>query len=386
MRRPHPHSIRWAVPAAAFAAIVALATVPGLVSSAGASVPNLPPLTPAELLAKAQTARVEAFSGTVTLRNDLGIPDLSGLGGGSSGSLTSLLAGTHEARVAVSGADHVRIALPEPLAETGWILSGDDLWSWDSDSQRAVHVSLADAGASHDSHDPDQHHGARPERPAATPDQLAQDLLDAVTPSTDVSVRSPRYVAGRAAYELALAPKSASSTIGEITMSVDADTGLPLDVAITPAGGPSPAFELGFTSVSFDTPPASTFEFSAPPGATVVEASDPAAVASPGVADRHLRHGSNVQAPRQDRQAPATAKPDIRTVGEAWETVVVVSGAQVPPELVRLVAGAQRVDNGGVGGRLVTTKIINAVLLDDGRILVGAVTPDALLAAATSAH
>lgn len=371
MRRPRHNAIRWAVPVACFAAVIALATLPGALSSAGASVPDLPTLTPAELLAKAQSADVEALSGTVVLRNDLGLPDLSGLGGGSADAVTALLAGSHEARIAVSGPDRVRVALPGSLVETNWILSGDDLWSWDSESQRVVHVSLAGADTGHPQH---------PDRPDANPADLAQRILDAVTPSTDVAVRSPRYVAGRAAYELALVPKSGVSTVGAVAISVDAETGLPLDVAITPAGAGSPAFELGFTAVSFETPPDSTFAFTPPPGATVVEATDPAAVASPGTESYHRRHGGD-RSPAPAETQPQPQKPTVDVVGAAWDSVAVVSGANLPPEVAKLFDAAPHVGSGATGGRLLTTKLVNAVLLDDGRIAVGAVTPDALLAA-----
>lgn len=374
MSHSRSKAIRWAVPAACLAAIIVLAALPGALAGAGASTPDLPELTPAELIAKAQSAHVDVLSGTVQLDNALGLPDLGGLGGGSADAITALLAGTHTARIAVSGPDHVRIALPTPLAETNWILSGDDVWSWDSQSQRVVHVSLAATGGDH----PD-----RGNRPDANPTALAQQLLDAVTPSTDVSVRTPRYVAGRAAYELALVPRAGASTVGEVTVAVDAETGVPLDVRITASGAASPAFELGFTSVSFETPPASTFEFTPPDGSTVVEAPDASALASPGTESyHHRRHHVDTTGTTATGPAP---QPAVHVVGAAWDSVAVVSGASLPPEISKLFTAAPRVESGGVGGRLVSTKLVNAVLLDDGRIAVGAVTSDALLAAVTPA-
>lgn len=374
MRSTRPRAVRWVVPAACLAAIVALAVVPGTISGWAASAPDLPELTPLELLTKVQSSQVDTLSGTVQLRNDLGLPDLGGLGGGGGAdAVTALLAGTHEARIAISGADHVRIALPDALAETNWILAGDDVWSWDSESQRVVHVSLA--GAADD-------HPRRPDRPDANPADLAQRLLDAVTPSTDVSVRAPRYVAGRAVYELALVPRSGASTVGEVAVAVDAETGLALDVRITASGAASPAFELGFTSVSFEAPPASTFEFTPPAGATVVEAPDASALASPGTESYHRRHHTDATAAADAAPAP---EPTVDVVGAAWDCVAVVSGASLPPEIAKLFGTAPRVEAGNIGGRLVSTKLVNAVLLDDGRIVIGAVGPDALLAAVTPA-
>src|SRR3954471_19990924 len=124
----------WAVPGLALLTMLGVGTLPHVIGSAGADTPDLPALTPAELLAKAKTAQVTFLSGTVALTSHLGLPSLDtlGVGGGSSTSLTSLLSGKHSADIWVDGPDHVRIATAAPLAETNWIRNGSDLWSYDS--------------------------------------------------------------------------------------------------------------------------------------------------------------------------------------------------------------------------------------------------------------
>lgn len=377
MSRPGPKAARWAVPASAFAAIVAAAALSGPLSTADAEVPDLPALTPAEVLVKAQTADVTALSGTVRLTNALGLPDLGGLGDGSGDSLAALLAGSHDAHIAFDGPERARVALPTTLAETSWILGDDEMWSWDSESQRVLHARVPD-------HSDARHHGAAQTEGhssgvGADPAAFAQRFLDDVSPTTELEVRSPRYVAGRAAYELALDPRSETSTVSEVTIAVDAETGLPLDVAVTAAGATEPVFELGFTEVTLAAPPPETFAFTPPPDATVVEADDPAALAAPGTPDHHRRH-------RRDGAAPPTPPPNapapqVSVVGEAWDSVAVVTGAALAPQVTKLFDAAPQVSTGTLSGRLVSTKVVNVVRLDDGRIALGAVHPDALMAA-----
>ena len=67
-----------------------------------------------------------------------------------------------------------------------------------------------------------------------TPDQVAQKVLADVTPSTTVTVASPVYVAGRPTYELVVAPKAAQSTVQDVTIAIDSNTGVPLRVQVTP--------------------------------------------------------------------------------------------------------------------------------------------------------
>ncbi|MEY2416702.1 MAG: hypothetical protein QOH53_2036, partial [Ilumatobacteraceae bacterium] len=138
------------VPAFMIAVIAAGSVVPSLVGSAGASPPDLPPLTPAELLAKARTAQVTALSGTIQLTSNLGLPSLDSLtalgGGGSSTSIAALLAGKHSVQVWIDGTDHARIATVAPLAETNWIRNGSDLWSYDSSTLTTTHATIK-AGA-----------------------------------------------------------------------------------------------------------------------------------------------------------------------------------------------------------------------------------------------
>ena len=121
---------RWGLPIAAVAVVAVLGSG---VLSAGAS-PNLPDLTAAQLLAAVEQAHVDGFSGQIVENASLGLPQLPNLGGDSgSTSLTSMLSGSHTARVWYAGPTKQRFALLGTLGETDIFHDGTDLWQWDSD-------------------------------------------------------------------------------------------------------------------------------------------------------------------------------------------------------------------------------------------------------------
>jgi outer membrane lipoprotein-sorting protein len=396
-------SRRWAAPVIVLVAIAGISIGPNLLE-AGAAPPNLPPLTPAELLVKARTAQVTGLSGTAQLTSNLGLPSLdslAALGGGSDTSVASLLAGTHTAQVWMDGPDKIRVATAAPLAETNWVRNGTDLWSYDSSTQTATHTTMpSNAGAVTDAPDAESSTSSVPDPVHDDPVAFAQSLLDKVTPSTTVTIDSTKLVAGRAAYQLVLSPNSADSTIESVTFAVDAATGLPLDVKVTAKSTGSTALELGFTSIDFTTPAASTFEFSPPPDAKVVQAASPTDLL--GTGGRVLEGRRHVDGPEtappgstsatSDPSAPPTpdtqtTSPDpgasathVSTVGTDWTAAVIVSGATIPGQLRPLLNGSDQITVGTTSARMITTTLFTVLVLDDGRVAVGAVNPAALAA------
>ena len=376
-------SLRWALPVAAIAATVGFASVSNLVS-ADAQVPNLPPLTAAELLSKVASAKVPAFSGSVQLTTNLGLPDLGGFGGSVPASLLQLLSGSHTASVASDGSTKVRVTMHGPLAESSWIRNGNEAWAWNSETQTATHASTAAIATK----------GTETDEPASTaggvasgvdsmsPPALAASVLAQVDPTTVVSVRTSAYVAGRAAYELVLAPKSAQSTVGEIVLAIDAATGTPLDARIVAKGQSAPALELGFTQITFATPAASTFVFSPPTGVAVKEvASVTDLLPVGGGRHEHDRATATVPDPAGST-GTGTGAGGSTTVGTMWDSVVVMKGSTISPQIAQLLGGAKTVTlANGVTAKVVSTSLINAIVASDGRIAVGAVTPQALQAA-----
>lgn len=393
-RRP---SLRWAVPALAVAAVAGASSLAAVSASAD---PTLPDRTPAQLLADIQGATLHAGSGTVVQTSDLGLPQLPGVSADAGGAaLTSVLTGTHTWRVWYAGPTKVRVALVGSLGETDVIRNGPDAWLWDSAKKSAVHYRMpaGEAGL------PGPVPGAVASHLPATPEQAAAAALAAVEPTTTVTTDKNVVVAGRPAYELVLTPKSTGSLVESVRIAVDGATYLPLRVRVDSTKRADPAFEVGFTQVSFDTPEDRQFDFTAPPGTTVSE----------GQAGSLLPDAPDTSTPVPTPSAPLAAPPAPsggpasvpamrpRVVGTGWSSVAVVSlpvpaspdtpaGTPAPGldrptssgDPMSAVLGAlPRVSGAWGSGRLFEGTLVSAVLTDDGRLAVGAVGPDLLYAA-----
>jgi hypothetical protein len=382
-------AVRWSAPLAIIAVVAALSVlVPALTAQAK---PNLPPLTAADLLVKAQRAKVDALSGTVRLTTRLGLPSLGSFGG-RGGVVTDLLSGSHEARVWRDGPDRARVALLGRLAETDWVHNGRDVWMWQSDGKRVTHLRRPVADPAREAAEVHKTDAADTEV-AATPDQLAQRLLAAVTPSTAVSVRSPEYVAGRPAYGLTVRPKSPTSLVDSVKVAVDAATGLPLSVQVLARGHSNAAVDLAFTSLSIKRPAAERFAFRAPPHSVVTETTDPQSFLTggrrvgEGWRERHHKGAPDAQrAPEITAVDEASSQQRPTVVGTAWDQVVIVKGAKADPRFDALLKSATRVSGPFGSGRLVRTSLLSVILLDDGRLAAGAITPQALEAALATVH
>ena len=372
--------LTWSVPAALAVGVAAVAAVPKLVPAGADPVPNLPDLTPAQLLVKATTANVTTFSGQVTLDVNLGLPDLGSLGA-IDGTGVDLLSGSHTASVWADGPQQVRVELDAPGAENDWIRNGSDLWAWNSRDQSVSHASVPADTATEP-----------PPATMPTPDQLAQELLAKVDPTTAVSVRTPAFVAGRPVYELVLTPRSANSTVQEVTLAVDAATGLALDAKVVAKTTGTPALELGFDNVSFDQPAPSEFDFTPPPGATVTEATNPLALLGlgghePGTGEHRtkVRAPAETASPSTTVPGPSAALHGATVVGQAWDSVVIADRVPTAGPLAAVIGNGQPITTPGGSGKLITTNLVNVIVLDDGRVAAGAVTPEALAAAIPAA-
>jgi len=102
-----------------------------------------------------------------------------------------------------------------------------------------------------------------------TPQAAAAQLLKAVGPTTVVSVQRNVYVAGRAAYQLSLVPRSSKSLVGSVLIAIDASRHIPLRLQVYARASSAPAYSIGFTALTFGAPASSDFSFTPPPGATV---------------------------------------------------------------------------------------------------------------------
>jgi hypothetical protein len=188
-----------------------------------------------------------------------------------------------------------------------------------------------------------------------------------------VAVGPDTQVAGRAAYNLVLTPKSGTTLVDSVAIAVDGETGLPLGVELKARGQSDPAFSVEYTSLTLGAPDAAIFNFTPPPGATVEEVPLP-------------EHKTAAAAPPSDvAQAKAAKRPTA--TGTGWETVLEFpAGTMKAPAADGPRSGAASLlDQAAVavpGGRLVSTSLVNVLILDDGRILAGSVPLERLQAAA----
>jgi outer membrane lipoprotein-sorting protein len=356
-RRQRQRVLRWLLPGVG-AGVVALVT--SGVLSAGAN-PNLPDRSPAQLLAAVSSPKQAGFSGTVVEKASFGLPDLNlGVLGTSSTDGTSplsLLSGSHTIRVWYGSPTKQRIALLDTFGEIDLFRNGNSLWQWDSDTRTAVHRSLPTALGLFQG-----------QQPALSPDQVAQQIMTMVQPSTTVTTDRTALVAGRSAYALVLTPKQSGSRIRQVRISVDGATMVPLAVQIYVGDRPHPVLDVAFTRFTAGTPSADNFDWTPPPGVTVEHA--PA---------------------QSDGLLPGLALPDatLRTIGSGWTSVITATGlpsraalAEQSPQAAALIGLLPAVKGSWGSGHLLQTEAFSALVTDDGRIFAGAVEPSVLYRAA----
>ncbi|WP_230194931.1 LolA family protein [Streptomyces coriariae] len=384
---------------------VAAATIGLVPALADSGDPDLPKITAQQLLDKIAASDVQQLSGTVKISTDLGLPDLGGLesgllsgatqgGDGSSADpstkLTELAAGTHTLRVATDGPDRQKLSLLENAAEYSVIHNGKDVWGYDSASNEVYHSTAdesSDKGAGKGS-------GTAETPVPATPKELTEEALKAVDETTSVTVDGTVQVAGRDAYKLLVKPKQSGSTVGAISVAVDAKTGLPLKFTLTPASGGAAVVDAGFTQVGFAKPAASTFDFTAPKGAKVTEG-DEAGRSAPGHSGKSDDLAKDLEGVEGVEGAEGLEGLDgLNVLGEGWTSVAVFdtggegmpSGAEAGGDLGGFLGSFGDKVTGKFGsGTVFSTRLINALMTDDGKVYVGAVTKDALVKAANAA-
>ncbi|MEV6310954.1 DUF2092 domain-containing protein [Streptomyces sp. NPDC051840] len=379
---------RYIVPfAVAGVAAATIGLVPALADSGD---PDLPEITAQELVEKIAASDQEQLSGTVKVSTDLGIPSFGGLadsfapGAGKDASgaspdaqLMELASGTHTLRVAVDGPDRQRLSILGKGSEYSLVHNSDDVWGYDSESNEVYHSQASEHGGKGKTGE-----RGKPEGLPATPKDLAEQALAAAGDTTSVTVGGTAQVAGRDAYKLVIEPKQSGSTIGSVTVAVDASTGVPLKFTLAPSSGGKAVVDAGFTQVDFAKPAASSFSFTPPKGAEVTEADE--LKADEGEARKDLGELEGFRG--------------LDVIGEGWNAVAEIKlpggsgmpapgSGDVPAQAQQLldVFGSKVTGDFGTG-TVFKTRLVNALLTDDGTVYVGAVTKDALVKAADTAE
>jgi outer membrane lipoprotein-sorting protein len=289
-----------------------LVGIAGVSAVRAGSPPELPPVPPQELLASSLQSLAAPFSisGDVTTHVDTGLPDISGTLGSTGtglGGLATALLGTQHYKVWRSN-DGVRLARVTDLSEQVLVANHTEAWYWDSNGMTATRLDLA-AVARRAEAAPAWAGMATPTRADLT--AWIGSALRTLAPYADVTVETGAEVAGRPVYDLVLTPAPGPSLIGSVTVSIDAETRLPLRFAVTPKGSGDAAASIGFDTVSFDPIDPVMFAFTPPEGARVSELTPPA----PGP-DQGMTVGASGEDPFR--------AGDVRTFGTGFSGRVAV--------------------------------------------------------------
>lgn len=370
--------LRW-MPAAVVPAVIAAGVLAGSLPASAKD--PLPSKSPAEVLQLIAGQHESSFSGTLEQASSLGLPELPQTGPGASpdAAWLELLSGPHTARIYRDGPTNARVQVLDRLAERDVVRHGSDLWFYNSKDNSAAHAAIP-AGAA------DRHPAESGS--VTAPDVLAEKLLARLEPGSNISVGADVDVAGRAAYQLVLTPKSGDTLLASAAIWVDGQTGLPVGVELKARGQSDPAFRVAFSKLSLQAPDAGIFQFSPPAGATVKELPAP---------DANAKHQTGAQ-PKADAQGQR------KVSGSGWDTVVELPAGALTAALAKPAdkAGGDQAGSGTApaqqsgsaaallaqatvpvaGGRLLSTALVNVLVLDDGRVFLGSVPLKRLQAAA----
>lgn len=377
---------------------------------------DLPDLAPAEVMQLMQ-GEVTGFSGTVVKTTDLGLPplELSSMMDEATiaemqekmpegfedfvptlieqNALTQaveLISGSHTFRIYASEVG-MRVQVLDRMSQRDLIVNQDEFWFYDARNAIAMtgpiefEVSEADkAAAEAELRAKMDAYAAELQLDLSNPDAVAEYLMAQAGESTDISVGKDHLIAGRAAYQLIAKPQSANSLIESIVLSVDAETGMALDVKVFSREQAEVAVHVGFESISFETPDASLFEFEAPAGTTVQEVDVAGELAElEAEFGAEMPTNEELAALKAELEAKYADQPKPEMIGEDWDAVIYMPagaemGAELPSELLENEIFSDLFEE-VAGGRVFSTPILNVLLTDGGEIYAGAVSIDYLL-------
>ncbi|MCB0914978.1 MAG: hypothetical protein H6525_08040 [Actinobacteria bacterium] len=351
------HRRRWVV---AGAAGVVLAGTLGWAASAGAAGSDP---TAEELLAALDQPTEESLTGITVTRADLGLPEIPV-------ELLDLPApfpvdsGVMAAQVWVDGPELQRATvLADPAATAPLAVADTELtavrngaagWLWSAEDATATAFSATPGPTA-----------------TATPGDLARSFVQTLGPDTGLAVAASDPVAGRPAVALLLTPNNPDTLISRITVTMDAQTNVPLRVQVGSVLTKTPALESEFLSIDYGTPESGVFEFSPPIGATVTdeggrtESGNGAAIVGDGwskVAVGPLALPSATDLDSAGGRSQESAQEAYAALISSYLALPTVSGEWG-------------------SGRLIEGTLFSAILTDDGRYAIGPVNPTTVEAA-----
>ncbi|EDY50662.1 LolA family protein [Streptomyces clavuligerus] len=369
----------------------------------------------------------------------------SGGPGGSSADpqekLTELASGgSHTLRIAIDGPERQKLSVLDETSEYSVIHNGGELWAYNSESNEVYHEKDLTGGKGHGGGAPGGKGAKGPDRLPTTPQELARTVLDAARgASTSVEVDGTAQIAGRDAYQLAIKPEQSGSTIGSIKIAVDERTGTPLRFTVNPSDGGKAAIDIGFTKVNFAKPAPAMFDFTPPKGAKLVEgdtADRAGAEGFGGLGEKELKKlegefgkdlgkdfgkdfekdlaalekefgagtgqavedlGKDLGKDLEKEFGAGLPGGGLNILGKDWTSIATfkvpgggllasASEKDLPEEARGMLDMFGDKVSGDFGsGKVFTSRLVNALVTDDGTVYAGAVTQDALVKAANAA-
>jgi outer membrane lipoprotein-sorting protein len=397
--------------------------VPAVIAAGAVAIPmqanavDLPDLTPQQLMLL-MDGEVTGFSGTIVKTSDLGLPPLemssmmdeemiaemeekmpegfedfipSLIEQNALTQAVELIAGTHKIRVYASEVG-MRVQILDMMSQRDLIVSKNEFWIYDARKATAITGSFSFELSEADKADMQAElksqlddYAAQIQLDISSPEAVANYLMAQIGETTDVSVGKDHMLAGRTAYQLIAQPNAANSLIESVVISVDSETGMALDVKVYSIEQETPAFHVGFESISFETPDASMFSFTPPPGTTVETLEVPAeleAQLEAYKAEYEAMGYTNEDnaAMRAELEARYAEQPKPAMIGGGWETVIFLPAMpqDVPMDLMENeLFGDLMIQV--AGGKVFSTPVMNVLVTDAGAVYAGAVTIEFLL-------
>lgn len=334
---------RFAVPAAIATGAIAVVGGVGIVL---ANASELPDRTPEEVLAALQNSDVAGFSGTATQTADLGLPT-----SGTDSGTASLSSGEHKLGVMYSAeGNRARVAQQGDVSETSYIRDGEKLFKWDSQSGESFEYTLTgDAAETSIMPFAGWWPGTAAEKAAASAE------------SAELSLGEPQNIAGFDAYTLIMTPTEDSALAERVEIAVEGETGMPIGTKVFATGGEEPVYSVAYDELELTAPSPQNFDFQPPKGSAVED-----------------KGSIGIEGDEADLIGSGFTSIGTKETSEAEIKEYFVDEGVSPDAVQAWLDEAEQ----QMGGKLLESTLVNGFLTDDGRLYVGSVTPEALMAAA----
>lgn len=281
-----------------------------------------PAIDAATLLSRIQASADVPYSGYVESLGGLSLPADDRFA-----DIAQLLGDRTRVRVWYAAPDASRVDAITATGETDVYTDAHGTWTWSYEDRSLARESQ--------SVDP----AAIPQPSDLLPPPLARRLLSGAAAS-DVSRIGAQRIAGHDAAGLRLIPSAPQSTVGRVDVWADADTGLPLRVAVYPkappgASGSRATMDSAFLDVSLDRPTTDLVTFDPPAGVPVTE--QPNDLLSQLLSRAGAFAG---QLPDQLGGLPRTDDRSISSVGVYGQGIAAFAAVRIPGRASRTLAEA----------------------------------------------